>query len=58
MRSLRALVLPLLLALTCFAQTTTLRPDAAPAEDPQLRAEAVRLMERAVMLTSPVWPAN
>ncbi len=42
----------------CFAQTTTLRPDAAPAEDPQSRAEAVRLMERAVMLTTPVWPAN
>jgi hypothetical protein len=42
----------------CLAQTTTLRPDAAPAEDPQLRAEAVRLMERAVMLTTPVWPAN
>jgi len=42
----------------CFAQTTTLRPDAAPAEDPKLRAEAVRLMERAVMLTTPVWPAN
>ncbi len=42
----------------CFAQTATLRPEAAPAEDPQLRAEAVRLMERAVMLTTPVWPAN
>jgi hypothetical protein len=42
----------------CFAQTTTLRPEAAPAEDPQVRAEAVRLMERAVMLTAPVWPAN
>lgn len=42
----------------CFAQTTTLRPDAAPAEDPEVRAEAVRLMERADMLTTPVWPAN
>jgi hypothetical protein len=42
----------------CFAQTTTLRPDAAPAEDPEVRAEAVRLTERAVMLTTPVWPAN
>lgn len=42
----------------CFGQTTTLRPDAAPVEEPQLRAEAVRLMERAVMLTTPVWPAN
>jgi hypothetical protein len=35
-----------------------LRPDAAPAEDPEVRAEAVRLMERANMLTTPVWPAN
>ena len=47
-----------LLIPACFAQTTTLRPDAAPAEDPLLRAEAVRLMEQAVMLTTPVWPAN
>jgi hypothetical protein len=47
-----------LLVPACLAQTTTLWPDAAPAEDPQLRAEAVRLMERAVMLTTPVWPAN
>ena len=47
-----------LLVPACLAQTTTLRPDATPAEDPQLRAEAVRLMERAVMLTTPVWPAN
>jgi hypothetical protein len=47
------LVLP-----ACFAQTTTLRPDAVPAEDPEMRAEAVRLMERADMLTTPVWPAN
>ena len=47
-----------LLVPACLAQTTTLRPDAAPAEDPQLRAQAVRLMERAVMLTTPVWPAN
>lgn len=42
----------------CFGQTTTLRPDAAPVEDPLLHAEAVRLLERAVMLTTPVWPAN
>ena len=42
----------------CFAQTTTLRPDAAPEEDPEVRAEAVHLMERAVMLATPVWPAN
>jgi len=42
----------------CFAQTTVLRSDAAPAEDPQVRAEAVRLSERAMMLMTPVWPAN
>jgi hypothetical protein len=47
-----------LLIPACLAQTPTLRPDAAPVEDPQLRAEAVRLMERAMMLTTPVWPAN
>jgi hypothetical protein len=46
------------LASLCLGQTTTLRPEAAPAEDPQLRAEAVRLMERAVMQTMPVWPAH
>jgi hypothetical protein len=42
----------------CFAQTPTLRSDVLPVEDPLLHAEAVRLMERAVMLTTPVWPAN
>lgn len=42
----------------CFAQTGTLRTETAPAEDPQLRAQAEHLMERAVMLTTPVWPAN
>ncbi|PYU77731.1 MAG: hypothetical protein DMG50_29870 [Acidobacteria bacterium] len=42
----------------CFGQTTTLRRDVAPVEDPLLHAEAVRLLERAVMLTVPVWPAN
>src|ERR1700747_613861 len=42
----------------CFGQTTTLRSDVAPVEDPLLHAEAVRLLERAVMLTTPVWPAN
>jgi hypothetical protein len=41
-----------------LAQTTTMRTETAPVEDPNLRAEAVRLMERALMLTSPVWPAN
>ena len=48
----------LLSFLVCFAQTGTLRTEAAPTEDPQLRAQADRLMERAVMLTTPVWPAN
>jgi len=42
----------------CLGQTTTLRSDAAPVEDPLLHAEAVRLLERAVMLSTPVWPAN
>src|SRR5207244_2260791 len=42
----------------CFGQNTTIRPDVAPVEDPLLHAEAVRLLERAVMLTTPVWPAN
>jgi hypothetical protein len=41
-----------------FAQTGTLRPEVMPAEDPQVRAEAVRLMERAVLVSTPVWPAN
>ena len=42
----------------CLAQTATQRTQTAHAEDPQLRAEAEHLMERAVMLTTPVWPAN
>src|SRR5215472_6846624 len=46
------------LCIACFGQTTTLRPDAAPVEDPLLHAEAVRLMECAVMLTTPTWPAS
>ena len=53
LRSVLWLVIP-----ACFAQTATLRLDAASPEDPRVRAEAVGLLERAVMLTSPVWPAN
>lgn len=40
-----------------LAQQATLRREVPP-EDPKLRAEAVRLLERATMLSSPVWPAN
>jgi len=50
-------ILTLVTPMLC-AQTATLRPETMPPEDPQLRAEAVRLMERAAMLSSPVWPAN
>ncbi len=40
-------------------QTATLRPDSGPPEDPKLRAEAVRLMERATKVSTPaVWPPN
>jgi Gram-negative bacterial TonB protein C-terminal len=48
----------LLIHAICQAQTATVRHDSGLAEDSQLRAEAVRLMERAAMLTTPVWPAN
>lgn len=42
-----------------FPQTATLRPEAAPAEDSGLRAEAVRLLERANQVSTPaVWPPN
>lgn len=56
--SRRALCCLWLAVPVCLAQTTTLRPDAASAEDPQVRAGAVQLMERAEMLSTPVWPAN
>jgi hypothetical protein len=52
------------LALVCAmgwaaAQNATLRPDGKPPEDPQLRAEAVRLLERANHLSTPSsWPPN
>ncbi len=41
-----------------LAQTGTLRPEVSPPEDPQLRAEAIRLMEKANLVSTPVWPAN
>lgn len=41
------------------AQTATLRPEARPAEDPRLRAEAVALLERANRVSTPAqWPPN
>jgi TonB family protein len=58
----RPVLLPL--ALVCVAgwaaaQTAILRPDGSPPEDPVLRAEAVRLLERANHLSTPsLWPAN
>ena len=46
-------------ALFVSAQTATLRPEANPIEDPQLRAEAVGLLERANQISTPgVWPPN
>jgi TonB family protein len=48
----------LVLVPPCLPQTPILRPGMAPAEVPEVRAEAIRLLERAAMLTTPVWPAN
>jgi hypothetical protein len=48
-----------LVELAANGQTATLRPGSGPPEDPQLRAEAVRLVERANQLSTPaVWPPN
>lgn len=61
-RTNRIVLLPL--ALACAgasgaAQSATVRPDGGPPEDPVLRAEAVRLLERANHVSSPsIWPAN
>ena len=41
-----------------IAQTATLRSDAIPPEDPQLRARAVGLLEKANSLSSVAWPMN
>lgn len=51
-------VLPAFTVTIVLAQTGTLRPEVSPPEDPQVRAEAIRLMERANMVSTPVWPAN
>ncbi len=49
----------LLSTLTCLAQTATLTKEATPAEDPRLRAEAIRLMEQADRVSTPkFWPPN
>ncbi len=59
MRTLVAAFVFALAALPVYAQTAVLRAGAGPPEDPQLRAEAVRLVERANHLSSPaVWPPN
>jgi hypothetical protein len=43
----------------CLGQTATLRSESFPLEDPKLRAEAVRLVERANQISTPgVWPPN
>jgi hypothetical protein len=58
----RPVLLPL--ALVCVAgwtaaQTAILRPDGSPPEDPALRAEAVRLLERANQVSIPArWVGN
>ncbi len=53
---------PLFLSLICttvlWPQTARLRPETAPLEDSRLRAEAVRLLERANAVSTPVWRAN
>ncbi len=53
---------PLFLSLSCTAllwpQTAKLRPETAPVEDSRLRAEAVRLLERANAVSTPAWRAN
>jgi hypothetical protein len=44
--------------LAANGQTATLRADSGPPEDPQLRAEAVRLLEQANRLSDPAtWPS-
>ena len=59
MRSWAAVFVFALAELPVYAQTAVLRPGSGPPEDPQLRAEAVRLLERANHLSSPaVWPPN
>jgi hypothetical protein len=59
MRAWVAVLVFALAELPVFAQTAVLRAGSGPPEDPQLRAEAVRLVERANHLSTPaVWPPN
>lgn len=54
----RFAVAALALCSLAYPQSATLRPEVTPEEDPQLRNRAVALLEKAVSLSSPVWPAN
>jgi hypothetical protein len=57
--AMRRLLILVLAGVGACAQTAKLRPEANPPEDPKLRAEAVRLLERANHVSTPaVWPPN
>jgi len=59
MRASTAVLVLTLAPLSAYAQTATLRAGSGAPEDPTLRAEAVRLLERANHLSTPaVWPPN
>ena len=58
MRVCGALLAAVFAAALGMAQTATLRPEAIPSEDPQLRARAVALLEKANSLSLVVWPMN
>ena len=59
MRSLQLLSVLAPAALLAHAQTATVRPDALPFEDPELRAQAVGLLDRANQVSTPaVWGSN
>ena len=59
MRAWMAVFVLALAELPIYAQTAVLRAGSGPPEDPKLRAEAVRLLERANQLSTPaVWPPN
>ena len=55
---MQSLWLPIFCTASLAAQTGTLRPEVTPPENPALRSEAVHLLERANMVSSPIWPAN
>lgn len=58
MRPAAAVLAGMLAACFAGAQNATLRPESPP-EDPKLRAEAVRLLERANQVSTPAsWPPN